>query len=103
MPRNFKVQYNPQIHLDIQNQVDFYFKKTGDNQLGLRFIKTVKSALKELKSSALHYQIRYDDIRCLPIPVFPFLAHYRVNENSNIVFVDAIFHTSDDPQKWTNS
>lgn len=100
MPRNFKVQYNPQVHLDIQNQVEYYRRKTGDNQLGIRFAKTVKAALKGLKSSALHYQVRYDNVRCLPIPVFPFMAHYRVDENSNTVFVEAIFHTSQNPNAW---
>jgi hypothetical protein len=57
MPRSFKVRYNPQIHLDIQKQVDYYRRKTGDDELGIRFVKTVKAALKELKSSALHYHI----------------------------------------------
>jgi hypothetical protein len=102
MPRSFKVRYNPQIHLDIQKQVDYYRRKTGDDELGIRFVKTVKAALKELKSSALHYHIRYDDVRCLPIPVFPFLAHYRIDEHSNTVFVEAIFHTSQDPDFWKN-
>jgi hypothetical protein len=100
MPRNFTVQYNPQIHQDIQNQVDIYRKKTGNNEQGIRFVKTVRAALKELKPSALHYQIRYDDIRCLPIPVFPFMAHYRVDEGNKTVFVEAIFHTSENPEKW---
>ncbi len=101
MPHNFKVKYNPQIHLDIQKQVAYYRKITGNNQLSTRFIKTVKTALEELKTSALHYQIRYDNVRCLPIPIFPFLAHYRIDENSKVIFVDAIFHTSNDPEKWT--
>ncbi|MDW3211658.1 MAG: type II toxin-antitoxin system RelE/ParE family toxin [Reichenbachiella sp.] len=101
MARNFKVQYNPQIYLDIQKFVDHYRKETGNNQLGTRFIKTVKTTLKKLNKSALHYQVRYDDIRFLPIPVFSVMVHYRVDEENNTVSVEAIFHTKDDPEKWT--
>jgi len=35
---------------------------------------------------ALHYPIRYDDIHCMPIKSFPYMAHYRVNINSETVY-----------------
>lgn len=100
MGRNFKVLYNPQIYLDIQKTVDHYKRETGNDELGMRFVKTVKAALKKLNKSALHYQVRYDDIRFLPIPVFSVMAHYRVDEENNTVFVEAIFHSSEDPNTW---
>ncbi len=100
MKRNFKVRYNPQIYLDIQKTVDHYHRETGNNELGKRFVKTVKTELRRLNKSALHYQIRYDDIRFLPIPSFSFMAHYRVDEESNMVSVEAIIHTSENPDKW---
>jgi len=100
VPRKFKIRYNPQIYLDIQKTIDHYRRKTGNNELGIRFAKTVKAALKQLKKSALHYQIRYEDIRFLPIPVFSFMAHYRVDEENNIVSVEAIFHTSENSHDW---
>lgn len=100
MARKFKVQYNPQVYLDIQKTVDHYRKETGNNQLGIRFVKTVKSALKKLNQSALHYQVRYDDIRLLPIPSFPYRAHYRIDEENNTVFIESIFHTRENPEEW---
>lgn len=102
MPRSFTVLYNPQVYLDIQRAVDFYKEQTQSDRVGRRFVSNTKIALKKLKQTALHYQIRYDDIRLLPIPFFPFRAHYRVDEANKMVFVEAIFHTSEDPQKWTN-
>ncbi len=100
MRRNFKVKYNPQVYLDIQKTVAHYRRETGNDELGTRFVKTVKATLKKLNSSALLYHIRYDDIRFMPIPVFSFMAHYRINEENNTVMVEAIFHTSEDPDKW---
>lgn len=100
MKRNFKLRYNPQIHEDIQKTVSFYRRETGNNELGKRFVTTVKTELKKLKHSALHYQIRYDDIRLLPIPAFSFMAHYKVDKENNLVEIEAIIHTSKDPVRW---
>lgn len=84
----------------MQKTVNYYRRETGSNELGRRFVITVKTELKRLKKSALHYQIRYDDIRLLPIPTFSFLAHYKVDEKNNLVMVEAIIHTSEDPINW---
>lgn len=100
MDRNFFVLYNPQIYLDIQKAVDFYTEQTQSHELGQRFVNNAENALAKLNQSALHYQTRYEDIRLLPIPSFSYRAHYRVDEEKNTVFVEAIFHTREDPKDW---
>lgn len=100
MKYNFKLEFNPQIYIDIQRQVDYYKKTTKSHVLGKRFFKTVKNEVLRLNKHALLYEIKYDDIRCLPIPKFPFRAHYRVNVNDNTVRVEAIISTSLSPDKW---
>lgn len=100
MPHNFNVRYNPRIYLDIQKAVDFYTNQTQSHELGRRFVDNVETALSTLKQSALHYEIRYDDIRLLPISSFPYRAHYRVDEKNDTVFVEAIFHTRENPEAW---
>ncbi|MEX2566138.1 MAG: type II toxin-antitoxin system RelE/ParE family toxin [Cyclobacteriaceae bacterium] len=100
MARNFNVRYNPRIYLDIQKAVDFYIEQTQSHELGQRFVNNAETALAKLKQSALHYQVRYDGIRLLPIPSFPYRAHYRVDEENNAVFVEAIFHTRKNPEEW---
>ena len=100
MKHNFKLRYNPQIYEDMQNTVGYYRRETGSDELGKRFVTTVKTELKKLNYSALHYQVRYDDIRLLPIPTFSFLAHYKVDKENNLVQIEAIIHTSEDPASW---
>lgn len=100
MPLNFNVRYNPRIYLDIQKAVDFYTKQTQSHELGKRFVDNVEIALSKLNQSALHYQVRYDNIRLLPIYSFPYHAHYRIDEENNTVFVEAIFHTRENPEEW---
>ncbi|WP_339905801.1 type II toxin-antitoxin system RelE/ParE family toxin [uncultured Cyclobacterium sp.] len=100
MAKNFNVRYNPRIYLDIQKAVDFYTEQTQSHELGKRFINNVETALLKLNNAALQYEVRYDDIRLLPIPSFPYRAHFRVDEKNDKVFVEAIFHTKQNPEKW---
>jgi hypothetical protein len=100
MKHNFKLEFNPQIYIDIQQQVDYYRKETNSNTLGKRFAKAVKNEVFRLKNHALQYEVKYDDVRCLPIPKFPVRVHYRVNETENSVKVEAIIGTSESPDKW---
>lgn len=70
------------------------------NDLGLRFHKQVKSQINSLKKNPHIYAIRYSDTRCLLVKKFPFIIHYSINEESFIVEIYAIFHTSRNPQIW---
>lgn len=103
MKHNFKLEFNPQIYTDIQSHVDFYYKKTKSHKLGKRYTKTVETEIKSLKTDALLYEIKYDDIRCLPIPNFPVRAHYRIDKKNNIVKIEAIIGTAQGPDKWIKS
>jgi len=100
MNRNFKLILNPQIYVDIQHQVNYYHLKTKSHALGKRFTKVVLSEIKRLKKHAFQYEVKYDDIRCLPIPNFPFRVHFRINEQENIVKIEAIISTHENPEKW---
>lgn len=92
----FTLIFHPEIYNDIHEAIDWY--NAQQNGLGDRFLLIVKKQLKSLEKSALQYAIRYDGIRCMPIKKFPFLVHYRVNEN--IVKVEAILNTYRNPEIW---
>ena len=88
----FKVEYNPDFYNDIIEAVEWYnFKQSG---LGDRFFEIVKKQTLQLSKSALHFAIKYDNIRCFCIEKFPYLVHYRVDELSMTVKVEALIHTS---------
>jgi len=89
----FKV--NPQAKIDIQDQIHFYNDK--QKGLGKRFYNDVKSTFKTIRKNPF-FQIRYKDVRCLPLKKFPAMVHYTVDEKQ--ITVRAVFHTSQDPQKW---
>ena len=90
----FNVEYNPDFFNDIVQAVDWYNEKQAG--LGDRLFNNIKKQTIKLSTSALHFAVN-DDIRCLGIDKFPYLIHYRVNEQTKTVKVEALFHTSRDP------
>ena len=85
----------------LQKVIDYY----NDQQKGLgkRFAKEVFKSSKQLEKNP-YFQIRYDDIRCLPIHKFPFMIHYSINEDLGRVLIFAILHTSINPEEnWMSN
>ena len=39
------------------------------------------------------YQIRYDNIRCLPLKIFPAMIHFSINEEEQLIVVHAVIGT----------
>jgi hypothetical protein len=95
---NFKVEYNPDFFNDLSQAVDWLNEKQAG--LGDRLFNLVKRQTSGLSTSALQYAIKYDDIRCMLIERFPYLVHYRVNEQTKTVRVEALLHTSRNPDIW---
>lgn len=94
----YKVQYNPDFFNDLTQAVDWYNEKQVG--LGDRLFNTIKKQTAKLSATANHFAIKYDDIRCMYIEKFPYLVHYRVNEQTKTVKLEALFHASRDPKIW---
>ncbi|MCL2041404.1 MAG: type II toxin-antitoxin system RelE/ParE family toxin [Bacteroidales bacterium] len=94
----YAVEYNPEFFDDLVSAVDWY----NDKQIGLGkiFFNKVGEQTAKLSTSALLFAVKYDDIRCMHIEKFPYLVHYRVNEQTSTVQVEALFHTSRNPGIW---
>jgi len=69
--------------------------------LGRKFHAEVKAAFKNLKTNPF-FQERYDGIHCLPLKKFPYMVHFSIHEQDQLVIVRAIFNTSIDPKAWKN-
>jgi hypothetical protein len=92
--KKFTVLFQNEALEHLQKNIDYYnLRKHG---LGKRFGLNVKRTAKQLEHNPF-YQIRYDDICCLPILGFPFMMHFSVNEALKQVRIFAVLHTSLDP------
>jgi toxin ParE1/3/4 len=94
---HFVVVIDPLAIGDVQEAIDYYDEQSIG--LGKRFEIELNNHLSILEKNPL-LRIRYDKVRCLALENFPFMVHFTVNENQQIVTVRAVFHTSLNPQKW---
>lgn len=89
----FKLKIEPVAKLDIQNEIYYYNSK--QKGLGKRFHNEVKAYFKVIQSNPF-YQIRYDDVHCLPLKIFPAMIHYTINKSKKTVIIRALINTSKD-------
>lgn len=68
--------------------------------LGLRYKNQTKLQINSLKKSPYLFSIKYNEIRCRKIVKFPFLIHYTIDEESKVITIFAVFHTSRSPEIW---
>ena len=94
----FNIVIEPVALLDIQQAIDYY----DDQQIGLgkKFEAAVNKHLVALEKNPF-FQIRYDDIRCLPVKKYPYMIHFTIDEANKMVNIRAVFDTSLNPNKWT--
>ena len=90
----YKIQADPRVKLDLQEAIDFL--KSRRKGLDTKFLEDYKSCLKTLKTNPF-FEVRHDEIRCLPLEVFNYMIHFSVDEVNNIVLVNAVISTYLDP------
>lgn len=95
----FKIKVEPEALEDIQQGIDWYNEKQAG--LGRKFLTEVKSCFKSLKINPF-FQIRYDDVHCLPLKKYPYMLHFTVDEVDKLVVIRAVFNTHLNPDNWMN-
>lgn len=92
----FKVVADPRVKDDLREARIFLNNKRKG--YGNKFLNEYKKELKRL-SEYPNFQIRYDNIRCLPLKKFKYMIHYYVNLQEMIVHIYAVLSTNLDPDK----
>jgi hypothetical protein len=78
----FSIILYPEAILDIQEGIDYY--KLVSIELGKKFLFQINNTLSELKQFPF-YEIRYDNVRMKKVKVFPYVIHFVVDEEKNLV------------------
>ncbi|MCP3659934.1 MAG: type II toxin-antitoxin system RelE/ParE family toxin [Bacteroidetes bacterium] len=93
----FKIKLEKAALKDLQKAVDWYSsQKVG---LGKKFYSAFQKAIGNLQKNPF-YQIRYDEVRCFPLKKFPFMIHFTLQEDIELIVIRAVFHTSLDSNEW---
>lgn len=81
------------------NQAIEYYVKNVNKKTALLFLQDYKRVYKALQVNPF-YQFHDTNYRFLPFKKFPYIAFFLVNENNKTVHLNAIFHTSQHPNKY---
>lgn len=98
---SYKLKIDIDAFADIQQAQDWY--ELQQKGLGKRYINQVKKQINALKKDPYIFSIKYKEIRCKKVDKFPFLIHYKINEELKTVNIFAIFHTSRSPEIWNRN
>lgn len=94
---SFQIKFESEARLDIQEAINWYNQQ--QKELGKKFYLAVHRQIDHLTKHP-YFEIRYDNVRCLPIEKFPFMIHFTIDESKSIVIIRAVFHTSLDSDHW---
>jgi mRNA-degrading endonuclease RelE of RelBE toxin-antitoxin system len=93
----FRIRIEPEAYRDIQEGIDWYNEQQPG--LGRKFHFEVKVFIGKLKINPF-FQVRYNDVRCLPLKQYPYMIHFTVDEERRVVTIWAVFKTSRTPTIW---
>ena len=95
----YRVLLLPSAKLDIKTAAEWY--NTQKKGLGKRFTNTVRSNVSFIKQNPKAFSVRYDETRTALLDIFPFMIHYIIDEEKELIVISNVFHTSLSPDKWT--
>ncbi len=95
---NYKIVLSPLAVKNLDDALKFYNDNVS-KKIATLFWKDYKRTYNSLKINPF-YQFHDNNYRFLPMQKFPFIAFFIVNELENIVYLNAIFHTSQNPDRY---
>jgi len=93
----FKIVITQKAHIDILEGVEWYDKQSTD--IGKRFYQTIQKKFKTLRQNPF-FQVRYEDVRCLPLGKYPYLIHFVLDEERELIIVIGVICTYLNPETW---
>ncbi len=97
--KKYNVKIEPDALADIQEITNWYREQQAG--LGKRFQNSTIKQINSLNKNPQIYTIRYNDIRCVLIKKFPYMAHFYIDDENSTVEVLAVISTSRKPNIWT--
>ena len=87
------------VDLDLLEIVNWYNKI--DRKLSLMFFKEFKEKVNYISKNPSTCEKKYDDTRIAYLKKFPYSIHYIYEELENRIIIYSVFHTSRNPETWS--
>jgi len=88
---------SPVASNNIEDALEYYILNAGKT-VASNFLKEFHRVYSDLHKNPF-YQYHDNNYRFLPFKKFPYIAFFMINENIKPVFINAVFNTSQDPNK----
>lgn len=95
---NYKIVVSPIASQNIEDAVEYYIYKAS-KKVAADFLKDYRKTYKALKTNPF-YQFHDNNYRFLPFEKFPYISFFIVDEPSKTVLLNAVFHTSQNTDKY---
>lgn len=90
----FKFKVEPQVYQEIQDGIDFYNERR--NGFGRKFWIEISNTFKLIRKNP-YFQIRYANVRCVPLKKFPFMIHFTLDEKKEEIIIRSVINTYKNP------
>jgi len=94
----YKVIILPVAKQDVKEAANWY--NTRQVGLGKRFANQVREKVNQIKQNPYSSVNRYQEVRTAVLDVFPFMIHYLIDADHELVIITAVLHTSRNPDLW---
>jgi hypothetical protein len=94
--KKYTLVFTPEAIQEMRNAADYYNEQ--QKGLGKRFKTQLKKELDKLKQNPFSRSLRYDDVRFAVPEVFPYAAHYTIDEEAHVIIIQAVLAFPQDPE-----
>jgi len=88
----------PEARKDIAEAYSWYEEQSFG--LGIEFLRCIEATLRSIQRTPLIYPITYKTYHRAFTHRFPFSIFYETESENNCCVIYAVFHCSQDPNKW---
>lgn len=94
----YKAIILPLAKQDIKEAAHWYNER--QHGLGKRFTLHLRQKVNFIRQNPKAVAIRYDNVRTAVLDVFPYMVHFVLDEEKQLVIVSAVLSTHQDPERW---
>ena len=94
--KSYTIIADPKVKDDLIEARDFLNSRRKG--FGNKFLSEYRITLKYLQKTP-NFQVRYNDVHCLPMKTFKYMIHFKIDDKNKIVHVYAVLSTYLNPDK----
>lgn len=98
---SYKIIITPDAEFQLDESTDYY-QKFVSKKVSANFLKEFKKTCQSIKK-VKYFQTCFLEFKAVPMKKFPFLIFYTLDETNELIIIKAVFHTSQNPEKYPGS